>query len=120
MGIRQGGYATVWEVVPKTQGVTQARVTTSVKNKATGEYKTDFSGYVSFLGSAVASEAAKLKEKDRIKIGACETTREYNKDRNETYWGVKIYEFEMVNFENQESNQPSVDNGEVDESDLPF
>ena len=68
MGFRNDAYATVWEVTSKTPNVTQLRISTSHKNKETGAYETDFSGFVACVGSKVAAEALHLHEKDRIKL----------------------------------------------------
>lgn len=78
MGFRQGSFATIWQVEPVKDTITKAKITTSRKNKSTGEYETDFSGFVTFLGTAAASKAAKLKEKDRIKLGDVDVTRKWD------------------------------------------
>ena len=51
----------------------------SRKNKNTGEYETDFSGYVGFVGTVAAKKAAQLKEKDRIRLGDVDVTTKYDK-----------------------------------------
>ena len=124
MGLRQGGYVTVWEVKPKTQAITQLRVSSSKKDRTTDEYVTDFSGYISVLGSEVASRAMSLKSGDRIRLGAWELTNKYNKEKGETYWNVAVYEFENADNNNATTNSTApakqVDDGEVDNDDLPF
>lgn len=57
MGFRNGAYATVWGVEPgKTDRYQQVRLSTSRKNKKTGQFEQDFSGFCRFIGNA--NEAA--------------------------------------------------------------
>ena len=51
MGFRNGGYATVWSVESTRPNVTKVRLSTSRKNKQTGEYEQDFSGFCNFVGN---------------------------------------------------------------------
>lgn len=51
MGFRNGAYATIWEVKPVSDTNTKARISVSRKNKQTGQYETDFSGFVEFIGT---------------------------------------------------------------------
>ncbi len=55
MGFRTGAYAKVWEVDPVRDTATKIRISTSRKDKQTGEYEQDFSGYRdwgrSYMGS---------------------------------------------------------------------
>ena len=62
MGFRKDSFATVWSVDAVSDTLTKARVSISRKNKQTGEYETDFSGFVSFVGTASAKKAASLRE----------------------------------------------------------
>lgn len=84
MGFRKDSYATVWSVEAKTPSVTKVRISISKKNKQTGEYEQDFSGFVNFCGTA-ASNALKLREKDRIKLGDVDVTTWYNKEKKIEY-----------------------------------
>lgn len=63
MGFRTGSYATIWSVESATDTRTKARISISRKNKQTGEYDTDFSGFVDFIGTAAARKALTLKRK---------------------------------------------------------
>lgn len=127
MGFRNGSFATVWTSEVKSQRLTRCRISISKKNKDTGEYDQTFSGYVAFAGSAAASRAAKLKERDRIKLLEVDVENSYDKENKKEYTNFLVYDFEMA-----EGNQPQgggsasiddftpvVDDGEVDE-DLPF
>lgn len=95
MGFRTGAYATIWQVKQGTGNYIDVRLSTSKKNKQTDQYETDFNGYVRFIGTA-KQNAEKLKEKDRIRIGECETTNHYDKEKNVTYTNYAIFTFEQV------------------------
>ena len=96
MGFRSDSFATVWQVESKNPNWTKVRLNISRKNKQTDEYEQDFSGWVDFFGSATAAKAAKLKEKDRIKLIAVDVTNSYDKEKKITYWNPKCFEFEMA------------------------
>ena len=84
---------TIWEIVKKNERSTEARVSTSRK-MPDGEYKTDFSGFVRFVGAAHV-KAADLKPKDRIKLEAFEVSNEYDKEKKITYYHVTVFEFSL-------------------------
>lgn len=125
MGFRQKAYATIWSVEPVSDTMTKCRVSISRKNKNTGEYETDFSGFIDFVGTAAAKKAAQLSERDRIRLGDVDVVNRYIKEKNITYTNFKVF-----NFETQEEMdggvldsvdpEPVVDNGELDDSNLPF
>lgn len=97
MGFRQGGFMSVWSVEPGRSGnTTKVRLSSSRRNKNTGEYEQDFSGFCTFIGNAHAA-AAKLKEKDRIKIIECDVGTTYDKTKGVEYINYKVFEFEMAN-----------------------
>lgn len=127
MGFRKESYATIWSVESVSDTLTKARISISRKNKQTGDYDTDFSGFVSFVGTAAAKKAACLKEKDRIRLGDVDVTNRYDKDKNVTYTNFKVFSFETqgeLNGNSQQADTPTpntpVDEGEVDDSRLPF
>lgn len=110
---------------------TKARISISRKDKQTGEYVDDFSGFVSFFGTAAAKKAASLKERDRIKLGDVDVRTHYDKAKNITYYNFNIYSFDIQTGRNGGSgSQPSnsqpivddgeMDDGEMDDSRLPF
>lgn len=129
MGFRTGSYATIWSVESASDTRTKARISISRKNKQTGEYDTDFSGFVDFIGTAAARKALTLKEKDRIRLGDVDVTNNYNKEKNITYTNFKIFSFETQaeitsggggNSGFNTEPQRAVDSGEIDDSQLPF
>lgn len=127
MGFRKDAYCTVWSVDPLSDVQTKARISISRKDKQTGEYIEDFSDFVSFFGTAAAKKAASLKERDRIKLGDVDVRSKYDREKKVTYYNFNVYSFDIQsgsgsNNSNTQttSPQPSVDNGEIDDSRLPF
>lgn len=94
MGFKQDAYAKVWKIENK-GNYHVGQISTSKKNKQTDQYETDFnSNFVRFIGTA-HSMAAKLSDGDRIKIGSCEVTNKYDKEKNTTYTNYMVYSFEV-------------------------
>lgn len=104
MGFRTGAYATVWTVEAKSPSVTKVRISISKKNRNTGEYEQDFSGFVNFCGST-ASDALKLHEKDRIKLGDVDVTSRYDKEKKVEYINYACFGFEMADSTFQQQTQ---------------
>ena len=103
----------------------EVRLSVSRKNKQSGEYEQDFSGFVNAVGTAAAKKAGSLKEGDRIKIGDVDVTTKYDADKKVTYTNFKMFSFELdgdttAPKANNTEPQPSVDSGEVDDARLPF
>lgn len=139
MGFRTGAYATVWEVKPVMQTITKVRISISKKNRDTGAYEQDFSGYVDFAGSTAANKALTLKERDRIKLGDVDVRNsKYDEVKKTRYTNFYVYSFELLD-ENGNSGRgrssaaPTTDRafvniaeglntteGDVDEDLLPF
>ena len=125
MGFRKDSYATVWGVEKVTDNSTKIQISTSRKNKQTGEYETDFSGFVMCVGASAASAAAALTKGDRIKLGDVDVTTTYNKEKKVTYTNFTMFSFDVESKKNENVSektepQPSVDSGEVDDERLPF
>lgn len=126
MGFRKDAFATVWSVEQVSDTLTKVRISISRKNKQSGEYETDFSGFASFVGTAAAKKASLLKERDRIKLGDVDVTNRYDKEKNTTFTNYKVFSFEEQNgTQGQQARQtsepqPTVDDGEMDDSRLPF
>lgn len=130
MGFRTGAYATIWQVKQGKGNYTDVRLSISKKNRQTNEYEQDFSGFVRFIGTA-HQRASSLKEKDRIKIGDCEVTNSYDKEKNITYTNFAVFSFEdansgaSTNQNSQASPNPQSDGfmnipDGIDDSELPF
>lgn len=101
------------------------RVSVSHKDKDSGSYVVDFSGYVTATGTATAKKASGLKESDTIKLGDVDVLTKYDEKKKATYTNYRIYTFDIVDNKKQAPErasepQPTVDNGEVEDSRLPF
>lgn len=130
MGFKPNAWATVWSVDPSPKGSsTKVRLSTSKKNKD-GKYEQDFSGFCLFIGDAHTG-AAKLAEKDRIKIGDCEVTTLYDKEKGKEYVNYKVYNFETSDgsknvsaITGKNTKKPAfedvIEEGESNEDNLPF
>ena len=108
MGFRTGSYAKVWEVEQKSSTWTKGRISISRKNKNTGEYEQDFSGFVDFTGTASATKAAGLREGDTIRLGDVDVVRVWDKERQKEYINYKIFSFE--NDDNTPARTPEANN----------
>lgn len=95
MGFRTGAHAKVWDVKPKSDHITDLRISTSFKNKKTDQWEEDFSGFVTVFGTAAASSAAKLKKGDKIKLGDCDVTTKYVPEKKTTYTNYKLFSFDI-------------------------
>lgn len=125
MGFRTGAYASVWDVTPVNDRNTKIRISTSNKNKTTGQYEQDFSGFVLCLGTACAAKAAGLTKGARIKLGDVDTTNRYDSEKKITYTNHKMFSFDVMDSSGGNNDQPEtkhdVDGGEIENSkDLPF
>ena len=124
MGFRNGAFATVWD---KKQVSPMLRISISKKNKETGKYDQDFSGFVAVVGREAAAEANKLKPKDRIKLGDCDVTTKYDKAKNITYTNFTVFGFTNASSNGRntytQARRQAVDEpmeGETPDSELPF
>lgn len=123
MGFRNGAFASVWSVEPGKGNFTKVRLSISRKNKD-GQYEQDFAGYCTFISQAHA-KAARLKEKDRIKLGDVDVSNSYDKDKQKEYVNFKVFDFEMADAagsakpaSGQVAGNPI--EGENDEGEPPF
>lgn len=105
MGFRNGAYATVWETKPGNGNWTDVRLSISRKNRD-GEYETDFSGFIRFIGDAHTG-ASYLGEKSRIKIGECDVTNRYDKEKKVTYTNFAVFSFEDADGGNAVTQPPA-------------
>lgn len=121
MGFRTGAYATIWEVKPSAN-YSDVKISISKKNKQTEKYEQDFGGYVRFIGDA-HKKVASLKEKDRIKLGDCDVTNTYDKEKKVMYTNYALFTFETTDG-SQATNKPNsndfVNVPENIDEELPF
>lgn len=144
MGFRSGAWMSVFGVYPVTDKVVKILGATSMKNKATGEYENDFSGYCSCLGESAARKAMQLKPTSgnpaRIHLGDVEVKHTFKPAAKEGEWpeveyiNYNIYDFDLgedfTTNQNQGNRNPSYQdqlntaydgiNDDPDEEGLPF
>jgi len=122
MGFREGAWATVWEVKKNPSGRSfNVNLSTSKKDRDTGEYETDWSGYAMFAGDA-AKKAATLKRGDRIKLNGCEVTTKYVKEQEKKYTNYTVWDYEPSEFSSGggKKSKPVDDEDYISEDSLPF
>ena len=125
MGFRKGAFATVQDVDPRSDSFTKLRISISRKDRESDSYVTDFSGYVSCVGTLTAKKAANLTEKDRIRLGDVDVTNRYDKEKGITYTNYTVFGFDTQkefehDVDNGEEPSVSVDDGEFEDNRLPF
>lgn len=128
MGFRTGAYARVFDVKPKSGTMTSVRLAVTRKDKMTGEYVDEFSGWTSFIGSEVAKTAMSLKPGDRVKLGDVDVLTRFDKDKGISYITYKVFSYDVEHafssaFSAEEniayqSRQTNEEDGNNDE--LPF
>ena len=130
MGFREGSFGKIWSVENK-GNYSVAEMSTSKKNKQTDKYETDWSNkFVRLIGTAAKQVEGKEIPKGglSVKIGQCEVTNNYDKEKKITYTNYAIFNFHEEE-ENGKSNSKSnakpntkVSKPAIDEEDdqLPF
>lgn len=94
MGFRKDGYAKVWKTTVY-EKYTVVELSTSKKNKQSGEYEVDFQhSFVKFIGQA-HRDATSLTRGSRIKLGDCDVTRKYSKEKQREYIDFIVYDFAL-------------------------
>ena len=132
MSFRKGARCTVWSAKPITDTITKVNLSSDGKTKD-GGYEKDFSGFVSFMGTANAKKALGLKEMDHIVLGDCEVKMIYGEDKKPKYTNFNVFSFEMAEKKNGSScsgnsggssyhkkADEGIDYNPVEESRLPF
>ena len=96
MGFRQNAFAHIWKLENK-GNYHVAQMSTSKKNKETDQYETDWqNNFVRLVGTA-HTQADSLDISKNVKIGSCEVTNKYDKEKNTTYTNYVIFSFEDIN-----------------------
>lgn len=127
MGFGNGSWAKIWNVEDK-GNYHVVELSTSKKNKE-GQYETDFSSkFVRFIGTA-HQQAMDLKKGDRIKLGNCDVTAKYDKDKQKEFVNYCVFSFDVEAMEKptaKDGAKPSKAKGTsksvtpVDDDELPF
>lgn len=127
MGFREGAFAKVWKVEDK-GNYAVAQMSTSKKNKQSGEYETDWKeSFVRLIGTAAKQVVGKEIPKGglSVKLGQCEVTNNYSAEKKTTYTNYAIFNFSdddgktsaPVNSKPNTKASTTVDNTD---DDLPF
>jgi len=129
MGFRTDAYAKVWAVENK-GNYSVVNMSISKKNKENGGYDVEFSNkFVRFIGTA-HKLADGLKKGDTIKLGNCDVTSVYSKEKETTYTNFLVFSFEIPDGNTKGSSKPepskasgdgfmSIPDG-LDSEELPF
>ena len=105
MGFRSNSYMRIWEEVrrdttnPVPKWVT-VRTSISRKNKETGQYDQDFSGYVSLVGAACTEYLNRLQQAPlpfNVKLGDIDCRSYYNKDTKQSRYDFTVFSFAPEN-----------------------
>ena len=106
MGFRQGSYAKIWNLEDK-GNYHVAEMSISKKNKETDQYETEWANkFVRLVGKA-HNQAKSLDTSKSIKIGTCDVTNKYEKEKSATYTNYVIFELEDINSNQGSSPAPS-------------
>lgn len=111
-----GNYAKVWSIdKPKKGNYMEGQISTSRKDED-GDYYTDFSGFVRFIGDA-AKKIKKLDEECTIKLASVGVTNKYDKKKKVEYVNYLIFDFEEPDNDEKpkKSKQKSKKKSEDDE-----
>lgn len=117
MGFRTGAYAKVWEIKAGDRTV-DLQISINKKNKETGQYDKEFSGFVRCIGPA-AEKARSLKSGDRIKLGDVDVSQRYDKEKERTYVNFKMFSFDIDNGGGAQRSAPLNQSSPVNDG-LPF
>ena len=126
MGFGQGKFAKIWNLEDK-GNYHVAEMSVSKKNKETEQYETEWANkFVRLVGKA-HNQAKSLDISKSVKIGSCDVTNKYEKEKNTTYTNYVVFEFEDANSNQTSRPTPSQAVGDglmnipdgIDE-DLPF
>ena len=126
MGFCNGSYAKIWKIEHKSGTWARVNLSVSIKDRDTGEYTTEFSGFVDFFGTANVQHLSRHKEGDRIQLERVDVRTPKDETTGKYYTNYICWSFKEPD-ESPGGKQPKkevkqVDDGEPDEQDddLPF
>lgn len=121
-----GSYASIWSVNKGKGNYYDVRISTSRKRKDTGNYETDFSGFVRFCGEA-GNQIASLEGKDsgnrpitRVRLGNVGVTNTYDREKKITYWNAVVFSIEEMENNSKSKNDEFMSLPDGDDEELPF
>ncbi len=124
MGFGANSYAKLWELENK-GNYHVASMTTSRKDRDTGEYEKDWGNkFVRLVGQA-HEKASSLNGTERIKLLGTNVTNNYNAEKKQEYTNYVVFDFEMVDGTqttktSPSKNAPKAQSQESDDEELPF
>lgn len=126
MGFSTNSYAHIWNMEDK-GNYHVAEMSISRKNKETDKYETEWSNkFVRLVGTA-HEQAKTLDTSKNVKIGRCDVTNNYSKEKNTTYTNYVIFNFEDGNSgtsnsasHSQKSKDNFMDVSDAIDEELPF
>ena len=92
MGFRNDAYAKLWKL-DMSRKYPEGQISISRKDKTTGEYVTDFQGFVTFNGKA-AEDIQKVPKEGRFQIKQCDVSRVFNKEKQREYTNFRVFEID--------------------------
>ena len=93
MGFRTNAYAKVWKIEKGNGNFYNAEMSVSHKNKETGNYETDWANkFVRLVGKA-ATQAESISSGDTVRIGDCDVTNKWDKEKKIMYTNYVIFSF---------------------------
>lgn len=96
MGFKTGAYLTIWKEGNNFGGNYVCRqCSTNRKDPNTGEYSSDFSGFVRFVGKA-KDVVASLPERSRIRVKECEVTTYFSNKSQRNECNFVVWDCETV------------------------
>lgn len=89
-----GSYAKIWEIKEIKDKYSEIRISTSKKDKDSGEYSQDFGGKVRLVGQA-HEQMKYMSEGDKFKILRCGVTNKWDEEKKRMYVNYVIFEVEF-------------------------
>lgn len=119
-----GAYAKIWKIVNKSAKYVDLNISTSSKDKLTGKYSSDFSGYARFIGKAFSIN---YEEGMSVKLISVGVTQKYDKVTQKKYTNFLVFDAEIAE-KNGETPKPAQtkspfdtpNNIENEDEQLPF
>lgn len=87
-------YAKIWEIKNISDNYSDVRISTSKKDKDSGEYSQDFGDTVRLVGQA-HEQMKYMSEGDKFKILRCGVTNKWDKEKKRMYVNYVIFEVEF-------------------------
>lgn len=116
MSLRVGAYATIWEA-RNNNGTVSVNLSTSRKDKSTGNYVTDWSGWMRVYADQDAM--LQLPRKTRIVIDEFSVSNRYDKEAHQTNTYYSLFKYHLLDTPPRDDTSVAAASVSTDE-DLPF